>query len=662
MDRIAQQQLQQREKAVAQIHSRAEAERRKQSVRETILKSIGGLPDYNGPLNARMTGRIQAEGYTIEKVLFESLPKFFVTANVYRPNEPGRYPAVLVQSGHSAGSGKPEPQRLAANLALKGFVALTFDPIGQGERVQSFDPLLSRSVSLTWAAVDHITPGAQTLMLGEGVARYFIWDAKRALDYLESRPDVDAARMGATGCSGGGAMTAFIGALDPRLKAVAPGCFVNSYRLLFTGDVPHAEMNLPEMLARGLDEADFVELSAPTPWLILATEGDFFTPAGTKIVYDEAREWFKLYGAEDRIRFFVGSGRHGTPRETREAVYQWMTRGLKGGQGDVRDQPVKIYTNHDLNVTPTGQVQDELESRRVHQLLVDELHVRQRPGTIPELQSELRRLQIATDHSAPGVKVLDHAEDRNGRIEHIQFDSEPGIVLNGTLYIPSAPGRKAAVVLVKDEFNAKRILTSDSVAQRLAGRGRVVLQLQPRDSPSESPPGEPEAMYREYESWVGNWLPDTRADLIGRNLPSLRARDILRGVDVLTGLNDVDASSISAVGRGVKGIWVLLAAAADPRIGRVWLDRTPSSMRAALNKPVAMNLSDAVIPGFILHWDLDDLTKAMGSGRVLWTDPAGWTDQVIPLGPPFLYRYLVYGIDTDLYNQQAEQFINEFLQ
>jgi hypothetical protein len=461
MDRIAQQQLQQREKAIAQIHSRAEAERRKQVVRETILKSIGGLPDDNGPLNARVTGLIRAEGYTIEKVLFESLPKFFVTANVYRPNEPGRYPAVLVQSGHSAGSGKPEPQRLAANLALKGFVALTFDPIGQGERVQSFDLLLNRSVSLTWAAVDHITPGAQTLMLGAGVARYFIWDAKRALDYLESRPDVDAARLGATGCSGGGAMTTFIGALDPRLKAVAPGCFVNGYRVLFKGDVPHAEMNLPEMLARGLDDADFVELSAPTPWLILATEGDFFTPAGTKIVYDEAREWFKLYGAEEKIRFFVGSGPHGTPRETREAVYQWMTRWLKDGHGDVDDQPVKIYTNYDLNVTSTGQVQDEPGSRKVHQLLVDELHARQRSGTIPELQAELRRLRIATDHSAPAVKVMDLAEDRNGRIQHIQFESEPGIVLHGTLYIPDAPGRKAAVVLVKDEFNAKRILTSD---------------------------------------------------------------------------------------------------------------------------------------------------------------------------------------------------------
>jgi hypothetical protein len=69
-----------------------------------------------------------------------------------------------------------------------------------------------------------------------------------------------------------------------------------------------------------------------------------------------------------------------------------------------------------------------------------------------------------------------------------------------------------------------------------------------------------------------------------------------------------------------------------------------------------------VIPGFILHWDLDDLTKATGSGRVLRTDPTGWTDQVILLGPPFLYRYLIYGIDTDLYRQQADQFINEFIQ
>ncbi len=104
MNQIAQQELQERENAIAQIHTVAEAERRKQWVRERILESIGGLPDHSGPLKARVTGRIQAEGYTIEKVIFESLPNFFVTANVYRPNQPGRYPAVLAQSGHSAGA------------------------------------------------------------------------------------------------------------------------------------------------------------------------------------------------------------------------------------------------------------------------------------------------------------------------------------------------------------------------------------------------------------------------------------------------------------------------------------------------------------------------------------------------------------------------------
>ena len=661
MNQIAQQELQQRANAIAAIHTVAEAERRKVLVRQKLLESLGGLPNYNGPLNARVTGHIDADGYTIEKVIFESLPHFYVTANVYRPNRPGRYPAILAQSGHSAGAGKPEPQRLAANLALKGFVVLTFDPIGQGERVQSFDPLLGRSVSLTWAAIDHIIPGAQSQLVGESVARYFIWDAKRALDYLESRPDVDPARMGATGCSGGGALTTFIGALDPRLKAVAPGCFINSYQLLFTGAAPHAEMSFPRFLANGLDDADFVELSAPTPWLLLATEHDFFTPPGVKIVYDEACRWFKLYGAEDKIKMFVGPGPHGTPRETREQIYEWMNRWVKGGSGDTHDQPVKIYTNFDLQVTPSGQVDHEPGSRKVQQLLLEELRAKRRPGTLPELQAELRRLQIPTDRSSPPVKVVDESSGAAVRLEDIRFESEPGITLKGKLYLPSSTGRKPAVLLVADEMSAKRVETTDGLADQMAKSGRVVLEMEPRDSPIQSPADEPEAMFLDYEKFTGNWLADTRADLIGRNLPAMRAHDILRGVDVLAARPDVDPASISATARGVKGVWLLLAAAADPRIKKVWLDRTPHSLEAALETPVTMNLSDAVIPGFLLRWDLKDLARAMGKRPVLWTDPTNWTDTVISLPPPFRYRYLVYGIDTDFYDVQGRQFVDEFL-
>src|SRR5438270_6595250 len=304
MNQIAQKQLDGRDREMTAIHTREDAERRKAVVRSKILEGLGGLPKYDGPLNARVTGHIQADGYVIEKIIYESLPGFYVTANLYRPSQPGRYPAVLLQAGHTQ-EGKAEPQWLAANLALKGFVSLAFDPAGQGEREQSYDPQL-KAPAAGWSVNEHIHAGAQASLAGESLTRYFIWDAKRSIDYLLSRPEVDPSRIGAAGCSGGGALTTFIGALDSRLKAVIPACFPNPFRLLFTGDDPHSEMTLPGHIAAGLDTADFVELSAPTPWLIQATEQDYFTPPGTRMMYEEARRWYKLYDAGDRIAFVVG--------------------------------------------------------------------------------------------------------------------------------------------------------------------------------------------------------------------------------------------------------------------------------------------------------------------------------------------------------------------
>ena len=405
MDAIAQKELQQRENSIAAIHSVAAAEQRKQMVRQKMMEILGGLPNYQGPLNARVKGEIHTDGYTIEKIIYESLPGFFVTANLYRPNQAGRYPAVLLQSGHTQ-EGKAEPQALAANLALKGFVALAFDPVGQGEREQSYDPQL-QAPAAGWSVNEHMHAGEQSILIGESVARYFIWDAKRSLDYLISRADVDATRVGAAGCSGGGALTTFIGALDPRLKAVVPACFPSSYRLLFAGADPDSEMSWPHFLAAGLDTADFVELSAPTPWLLQATEEDYFTPVGVKLVYEEARRWFRLYGAEDSIGFFVGPGPHGSPLVSREAVYQWMTRWLKNGQGDFHEQPVKMFINHDLQVTASGRVADEPGSRKLNQLILEDLQAKKHKGTVEQLQHELRRLKIPTDGSAPLIKLID---------------------------------------------------------------------------------------------------------------------------------------------------------------------------------------------------------------------------------------------------------------
>jgi hypothetical protein len=409
-------------------------------------------------------------------------------------------------------------------------------------------------------------------------------------------------------------------------------------------------MSWPKFIASGLDVADYIELSAPNPWLILATEGDYFTPAGARMVYDEARRWFALYGAEEKLRFFVGGGPHGTPLETREEIYRWMIRWLHGGEGDFHEQPVTMYPNHELLVTPTGHVDDEPGSRKLYELILERYRANKQPGTIRDLLAELRTLKIPSDGVAPAMKSSSESTDGSVRQLSVHFESEAGVEIGGRLYIPASRARKPAVLVVADKTSSYWIPSTGDLAKRIAKRGRVVLELEPRNSPGE---GE--------RPFVGNWLTNARADRIGLNLPTMRAHDILRGVDILAARADVDPASIRAVARGVKGIWLLLAAAVDSRIGRVWLDRTPYSLAAALESPMNTELFDAVIPGFVLHWDLSDLVKIMGNRQVLWTDPTNWMRHPVVVNGPFRYRYVI-GDTTDLHDVQDDAFIDEFVQ
>jgi cephalosporin-C deacetylase-like acetyl esterase len=473
----------------------------------------------------------------------------------------------------------------------------------------------------------------------------------RSIDYLASRSDVDASRIGAAGCSGGGALTTFVGALDPRLKVVIPGCYPSSFQLLFSTFGPDAEMVFPQFLASGLDTADFVELSAPTPWLLQATEQDeyHFSHEGVQLVYEEARKWNAIYDAQNKVGFLVGPGSHGMPLVSREAVYEWMIRWLKDGQGDFHEQAVKMYTNKELLVTATGNVENEAGSRKLYQLLLADFQARERQGTTPDLFDELRNLKIPTAGSAPEVKISDESNGAEGRQEHIKFESEPGIWLDATLYVPSSTGRKPAVLMVKgNEYSG--IMPTATMAEEMARLGQVVLEMEPRKS----------LMKNDAGPLTGDWATNLQANLIGRNLPALRAHDIVRGVDLLSARSDVDPGSIRGAARGVQGIWLLLAAAADPRIGKIWLDRTPYSLRAALENSMAADLWDAVIPNFVLRFDLSDLVKAMGERQVLWTDPTNWMRRVVVLGPPFQYRY-VLGDTTDLANAQDDAYIRELL-
>jgi hypothetical protein len=125
---------------------------------------------------------------------------------------------------------------------------------------------------------------------------------------------------------------------------------------------------------------------------------------------------------------------------------------------------------------------------------------------------------------------------------------------------------------------------------------------------------------------------------LGYNLPGLRAYDIRRSAELLASQAGVAPGSIRAAAHGEAGIWLLLSAASDARFQKIWLDKTPYSLRAALDRPLNRNLYTAVIPGFCLKWDLDHLRQAMNGRQVLWSDPTDWLGIVVPLKGDYRYR------------------------
>jgi cephalosporin-C deacetylase-like acetyl esterase len=549
--------------------------------------------------------------YIIEKLIFESLPQVFVSANLYRPKEPGRYPGVLMPLGHWD-EGKPAVQEIAANLAMKGFVALVYDPLGQGERRQAYDPRLR--ASLAGSSVDqHLMAGGQSVLMGASFARYRIWDAKRALDYLVSRPDVDSGKIGCTGCSGGGTLTTYISALDPRIKVAAPSCYINTFRLLFSGPTGDSEQTIPGFLAAGLDLADYIELFAPKPYLIVSTAGDFFPLEGARHAYEEARSWYHLYQAEDKVQWAVGPGGHGTPHEVRERIYEWMIRWLKDGHGDSREEPFQPLPDFKLFSTEAGQV----AGRDIYEAIGEEFRRKQSSGTREQMLAEIRKWSAIGDRKPPAVRVLSESDGVDFKTQQLAIEVEPALEISASLAIPAARGRKPAVLVVNGDAQATALL---------ARRGAVVLSLAPRASTTAS------------RGLAGDWITNTRAWLIGRNLPGMRAADIIRGVDLLAARPDVNAASISAAAHDVAGVWLLMAAALDPRIGKIWLHRTPYSLRGALNSPVHRNLHDALIPGFALKWDLADLKQALGARTVIWSDPTDWMGAIAPNVDSCVYR------------------------
>ncbi len=304
---------------VARYASPAEWQRRAAWLREHVLASHGLLPmPDKTPLRAQVFDERHHDDYSVAKVYFESLPGFFVTGNLYTPAGRGPFPAVLLPHGHWT-YGRLENTEIssipgsAISLARQGFVAFTWDLVGYDDSRQ----------------LTHAFGGRRESLWGLSLAGLQLWNAIRSVDFLQSRPDVDPARIGAAGASGGGTQTFLLAAVDERVKVAVP---VNMISLHMQGG---CLCENPPGLRLDTSNVELAATIAPRPLLMISATGDW-TAETPRVEYPEMRKLFALAGAEDRVQTVQIDAPHNFNRPTREAVYAWMARWLLGAPADVR--------------------------------------------------------------------------------------------------------------------------------------------------------------------------------------------------------------------------------------------------------------------------------------------------------------------------------------
>src|SRR5690554_176554 len=321
------------------------------------------------PLNARVTGKLERERFTVEKIIFESHPGFYVTGCLFIPEKrENPAPTIVYCSGHSAQGFRSDAyQQTIINLVEKGFVVFAYDPIGQGERLQYLDAETAKS-AVGGPTTGHSYAGAQTLLAGSSLSDYFIWDGVRAIDYLATRKEVDINRIGITGRSGGGTQSAMIAAYDERVLASAPECYITTFkRLLQSIGAQDAEQNPYGAIKSGIDITDFLHARTPKPTLIVTTTNDFFSQQGAREAFREAKKSYEAMGAANAIQFAEDLGGHQSTKKNREAVYAFFQKFLNL-PGEPIDREIVPFSEKELWVTSTGQVGSSLKGLTVFDL------------------------------------------------------------------------------------------------------------------------------------------------------------------------------------------------------------------------------------------------------------------------------------------------------
>lgn len=612
--------LDSRAEEISQIKSPDEWLKRQSTMREAMWKALGTFPEKT-PLNAKITGKVKKNGYSIENVIYESLPGFYVTASLFIPDKVKRpAPAILFCSGHSTGVYRlPSYQLPLLNLVKKGFIVLAIDPIGQGERLQYFNPETGESV-IGSSTKEHSYPSAQVSLIGKSVARYFVWDGIRGIDYLISRKEVDPKRIGVHGLSGGGTQTAYISALDERVAASAPAGYITSYkRLMESVGVQDGEQNFYHGISDGIDHADFVEVRAPKPTLIMATTRDFFSIQGARETFKEVKNIYGIFGKPDNIEITEDDYGHGYTKKNREAMYAFFQKHLML-PGSSAEEEVDFPTAQELQKTSTGQLSTSLGGESVFSLnqkeaenMLKELQASRSDleKHLPKVISSAKKLSGYIEPSLTDEPVFTGRIQKNNYvIEKYFVKGEGNYVIPYLLFIPVMTNGKAVLYLHPSGKSAEA--AEGGQIEWFVNKGFTVLAPDLLGIGELGPgvfKGDAYIENTSYNMWY-------TAMQIGRSIAGVQAADVVKLTHIMLKNNKMN----EVYGVAIKEMSPLLlhAAAFDTGITRIALVEPYSSYRSVvMNRFYKTDFLHSLVPGALTAYDIPDLAAALAPRKLM---------------------------------------------
>lgn len=537
--------------------SRDQWQARKDAIREGLSAAWGGFPAEACPLEPKVLGTLDRDGYRVEKVVFQTRAGLRMTANAYVPDGPGKHPAILAVHGHWNGAKQdPVVQARCIGAAKLGFFVLAVDAFGAGER----------GVGKALGEYHGAMTGATLLPVGLPLSGIQVYENMRAVDYLRTRPEVDGERIGITGASGGGNQSMYAGAWDERFKAVVPVCSVGNYRAYLGAACCICEL-VPDAL-RVADEWGVLGLTAPRGLMFVNATQDApqFSVEAAKQTLEPLEQVYQLFGKPGHVRHAIFESKHDYNQAMREAMYGWMTLHLKGeGEGaPIAEPAIQTEDPETLRCYPGESRPDDwvtlprFAAAEGRKLVAAKPLPTTREGWRTEAEARRKALVETVFGGFPTVPPIAPSSALLGGIKVLTFESEPGVSLGAR----TVSGKEAVPLVIVIDLDGAESADAGALTKAIDHAGWRSLSVDLRATGRQAVPGDKIGQAPDHNS--AEW-----AIWIGRPLLGQWVFDIRRVIDAIEKTEQGLPADVILIGKGAGGLVALCAGAVDPRVTKV---------------------------------------------------------------------------------------------